>query len=37
MSSYLLPTYKRQPISFVKGQGSYLYTADATPYLDAAS
>ena len=25
MSSYLLPTYKRQPISFVKGQGSYLY------------
>ena len=35
MSSYLLPTYKRQPISFVKGQGSYLYTADGTPYLDA--
>lgn len=33
--SYLLPTYKRQPISFVKGQGSYLFTADNTPYLDA--
>lgn len=35
MSSYLLPTYKRQPISFIKGQGSYLYTNDGTPYLDA--
>lgn len=34
-SSHLLPTYKRQPISFVKGQGSYLYTADGTQYLDA--
>lgn len=33
--SYLLPTYKRQPISFTKGQGSYLYTADNTAYLDA--
>ncbi|WP_019518626.1 aspartate aminotransferase family protein [Faucicola boevrei] len=33
--SYLLPTYKRQPISFVKGQGSYLFTADNTAYLDA--
>lgn len=35
MSSYLLPTYKRQPISFIKGQGSYLYTHDGTQYLDA--
>ncbi|ELA08222.1 acetylornithine aminotransferase [Moraxella macacae 0408225] len=33
--SYLLPTYKRQPISFAKGQGSFLFTADGTPYLDA--
>lgn len=33
--SYLLTTYKRQPISFAKGQGSYLYTADNTAYLDA--
>ncbi|MFW2177089.1 MULTISPECIES: aspartate aminotransferase family protein [unclassified Moraxella] len=33
--SHLLPTYKRQPISFTKGQGSYLYTADGTQYLDA--
>ncbi len=35
MTSYLLPTYKRQPISFTKGQGSWLYTADGTAYLDA--
>lgn len=33
--SYLMPTYARQPISFVKGEGSYLYTADGTAYLDA--
>jgi acetylornithine aminotransferase len=30
-----MPTYNRQPISFVRGQGSWLYTADDTPYLDA--
>nr|WP_315043312.1 aspartate aminotransferase family protein [uncultured Moraxella sp.] len=35
MISHLLPTYKRQPISFSKGQGSYLYTNDGTAYLDA--
>ena len=33
--SYLMPTYARQPISFTRGQGSYLYTADGTAYLDA--
>lgn len=33
--SSLMPTYARQPISFVRGQGSYLYTADGTAYLDA--
>lgn len=33
--SHILPTYKRQPISFTKGQGSYLYSADGTQYLDA--
>lgn len=33
--SYLMPTYARQPISFVRGQGSYLYTEDGTAYLDA--
>ncbi|MFT4021842.1 MAG: aspartate aminotransferase family protein [Acinetobacter sp.] len=35
--SHVMPTYGRQPISFVRGQGSYLYTADGTAYLDALS
>lgn len=30
-----MPTYARQPIAFVRGQGSYLYTEDGTAYLDA--
>ncbi|MEB3753787.1 aspartate aminotransferase family protein [Acinetobacter sp. MD2(2019)] len=34
-SSHVMPTYGRQPISFVRGQGSYLYTNDGTAYLDA--
>lgn len=34
-SSSLMPTYARQPIAFVRGQGSYLYTEDGTAYLDA--
>ena len=33
--SSLMPTYARQPIAFVRGQGSWLYTADDTAYLDA--
>lgn len=33
--SYLMPTYARQPISFTRGKGSYLYTKDGTAYLDA--
>lgn len=33
--SYLSATYHRQPITFTKGRGSYLYTADGTAYLDA--
>jgi acetylornithine/N-succinyldiaminopimelate aminotransferase len=33
--SRLMPTYARQPIAFVRGQGSWLYTADGTAYLDA--
>lgn len=33
--SHLMPTYARQPIAFVRGSGSYLYTADGTAYLDA--
>lgn len=33
--SYVMPTYSPQPISFARGQGSWLYTPDGTPYLDA--
>ena len=34
-ATYLMPTYARQPISFTRGLGSWLYTQDDTPYLDA--
>ncbi|CAM2824567.1 aspartate aminotransferase family protein [Acinetobacter celticus] len=34
-SSHLMPVFGRQPISFVRGQGSYLYTEDGTEYFDA--
>lgn len=34
-TSHLMPTYARQPIAFVRGAGSWLYTADGTAYLDA--
>lgn len=34
-ATYLMPTYSRQPISFTRGSGSWLYTQDDTPYLDA--
>ncbi len=35
--SALMPTYARQPVAFVRGQGAWLYTADGTAYLDALS
>ncbi len=31
--SHLMPVFGRQQISFVRGQGSYLYTADGTEYV----
>lgn len=34
-ATYLMPTYARQPISFTRGSGSWLYTQDDTAYLDA--
>lgn len=34
-ATYLMPTYNRQPISFTRGAGSWLYTQNDTPYLDA--
>lgn len=33
-NSYVMPTYSPQPISFARGQGSWLYTSDDTAYLD---
>ena len=33
--SHVMATYGRQAISFVRGRGAYLYTADGTEYLDA--
>lgn len=33
--SYLMPTYARQPIDFVRGEGSYLYDEHGVRYLDA--
>ena len=32
--SYLAKNYNRKKLSFVKGKGSYLYTANGTKYLD---
>ena len=32
--SYLAKNYNRKKISFVKGKGTYLYTANGTKYLD---
>lgn len=34
MISSVLPTYARAPLSFVKGEGSWLMTADGERYLD---
>jgi acetylornithine/N-succinyldiaminopimelate aminotransferase len=34
MISTVLPTYNRAPLSFVKGEGSWLMTEDGTRYLD---
>ncbi len=33
--SHIMPTYARQPISFVRGQGSFLYTENGDEYFDA--
>jgi len=30
----ILPTYNRAPLAFVRGEGSWLFTADGTRYLD---
>jgi acetylornithine aminotransferase len=37
MVDYLMNSYRRQDIGFVRGQGAWLYTADGDAYLDAVS
>ena len=37
MISTVLPTYNRAPLSFVKGEGSWLIEKDGTRYLDLGS
>lgn len=35
MSDYLMQTYARQPVSFVRGEGAWLYDSNGDKYLDA--
>lgn len=37
MVEHVMPTYARLPVSFVKGNGAWLVTADGERYLDAIS
>ena len=34
---HIVPTYKRQPVAFVRGRGSRLYDVDGREYLDLVS
>src|SRR5690606_18260302 len=34
---YLMPTYARQPLTFTRGEGVWLFDTDANAYLDAIS
>lgn len=35
--NYLMPTYARQPLTFTRGEGVWLFDTDANAYLDAIS
>ncbi len=35
MSDFLMNTYARMPVAFVRGTGPWLYDADDRAYLDA--
>jgi acetylornithine aminotransferase len=37
MTSHIMPTYGRLPITFVKGEGAWLWNTDNQRYLDALS
>ena len=34
---FLIPTYARQPVSFERGEGVWLYDADGNRFMDAVS
>ena len=34
---YMMGTYARQPVAFVRGEGCFLYDLDGSPYLDFVS
>ena len=36
-SRYLIPTYRRPPVVFTRGEGAYLYDSDGVRYLDFAA
>lgn len=35
--TYLMPTYARQPLTFIRGEGIWLYDTNGDAYLDAVS
>jgi acetylornithine aminotransferase len=37
MTSSIMPTYARQPVTFVRGQGAWLFDSQGRRYLDAVS
>ncbi len=37
MSEHIMPTYRRLPLQFERGEGSYLYTSSGDAYLDLSS
>ncbi len=37
MTGFLMSTYKRQPVTFVRGEGAWLWDTDGRRYLDALS
>ncbi len=37
MTTHLYPSYARADLEFARGDGSWLYTSDGTPYLDFAA
>jgi len=37
MSQYLIPTYARQPLAFVRGEGVWLYDEAGHKYMDVPS